>query len=47
MKQWYETLFENYGIKYDKECFTQGTIRECEFIENEIAYNKDTRILDI
>lgn len=47
MKQWYENLFENYGIKYDKECFTQGTIRECEFIENEIAYNKDIRILDI
>ena len=26
MKQWYEELFENYGMKYDNECFTQGTI---------------------
>ena len=47
MKQWYETLFENYGMKYDKECFTQGTIGECDFIENEIEYNKNLRILDI
>lgn len=29
MKQWYEALFENYGKKYDKEGFTQGTIGEC------------------
>lgn len=47
MKQWYETLFENYGMKYDKECFTQGTIGECEFIENEIDYSKNIKILDI
>jgi hypothetical protein len=32
MKQWYETLFENYGQKYDSESFTQGTIGECDFI---------------
>lgn len=30
MKQWYETLFENYGINYDKESFTQGTTRRKE-----------------
>ena len=47
MKQWYEELFENYGIKYDKESFTQGTIGECDFIEKEIEYDKATRILDI
>jgi hypothetical protein len=35
-KQWYETLFENYGQKYDNECFTQGTLGECDFIEIEI-----------
>ncbi len=46
-KQWYETLFENYGKQYDKECFTQGTIGECDFIEQESAYNKQLRILDI
>jgi hypothetical protein len=34
-KQWYETLFENYGEKYDNECFAQGTIGECDFIEKE------------
>ena len=47
MKQWYEALFENYGMKYDQENFVQGTIGECDFIEKEIGYNKATRILDI
>jgi 2-polyprenyl-3-methyl-5-hydroxy-6-metoxy-1,4-benzoquinol methylase len=47
MKQWYESLFENYGFKYDNESFTQGTIGECDFIENEIAFDKNFKILDI
>jgi 2-polyprenyl-3-methyl-5-hydroxy-6-metoxy-1,4-benzoquinol methylase len=47
MKQWYEELFENYGMKYDNEIFAQGTIGECDFIEKETGYNKATRILDI
>lgn len=46
-KQWYETLFENYGNKYDNESFTQGTIGECDFIENEVDFNKDLKIIDI
>ena len=36
MKQWYESLFENYGKTYDKECFVQGTPGECDFIEKDI-----------
>ena len=47
MKQWYEDLFVNYGVKYDNECFTQGTVGKCDFIEKEIEYNKATKILDI
>lgn len=47
MKQWYEELFENYSKKYDEECFVVGTIGECDFIENEIDYNKNLRILDV
>ena len=47
MKQWYESLFENYGEKYDKEVFTQGTLGECDFIEKEINYDKKLKILDI
>ncbi len=47
MKQWYESLFENYGFKYDNEIFTQGTIGECDFIEKEIASDKNLKILDI
>ncbi len=47
MKQWYEELFENYGMKYDDEVYTKGTTGECDFIEKEINYNKDTKILDI
>lgn len=46
-KQWYEILFENYGQKYDQEGFAQGTIGECDFIENELNYNKELRIIDI
>jgi len=26
MKQWYEDLFLNYGLKYDQECFVKGKI---------------------
>ncbi|MEA2103067.1 MAG: class I SAM-dependent methyltransferase [Candidatus Cloacimonadota bacterium] len=47
MKQWYESLFENYGEKYDTENFTQGTIGECDFIEKEINFNKSQKIIDI
>lgn len=47
MKQWYETLFEDYGLKYDDESFTQGTSGECDFIEAEIGYNKKVHVLDI
>lgn len=47
MKQWYETLFENYGEKYDNESFAQGTIGECNFIEKEINHNKSLKIIDI
>ncbi|MBM3243621.1 MAG: class I SAM-dependent methyltransferase [Candidatus Omnitrophica bacterium] len=47
MKQWYEALFENYAHKYDKECFVQGTIGECDFIEREINFDKSLKIIDI
>lgn len=46
-KQWYESLFENYGQKYDKESFTQGTSGECDFIETELSFNKSLSILDV
>ncbi len=45
--QWYESLFHNYGNKYDAECFTQGTIGECDFLEKEFGYDKTLRILDV
>jgi len=46
-KQWYESLFENYGKKYDLENFTAGTLGECDFLEKETGYDKSLRILDI
>jgi 2-polyprenyl-3-methyl-5-hydroxy-6-metoxy-1,4-benzoquinol methylase len=46
-KQWYESLFENYGRKYDSENFTHGTIGECDFIEKEINFDKSLKILDV
>ena len=47
MKQWYESLFENYAKAYDNEVFVKGTIGECDFIEKEIDFNKSLKILDI
>jgi 2-polyprenyl-3-methyl-5-hydroxy-6-metoxy-1,4-benzoquinol methylase len=46
-KQWYETFFENYGQKYDRENFTHGTVGECDFIEKEINFDKSLKILDV
>ena len=46
-KQWYETLFENYGEHYDQEIFTQGTTGECNFLEKEIGFDKTVKILDV
>jgi 2-polyprenyl-3-methyl-5-hydroxy-6-metoxy-1,4-benzoquinol methylase len=46
-KQWYETLFENYGESYDNEVFTQGTIGECDFLEKEFRFNRSLNILDV
>jgi len=46
-KQWYETLFENYGKKYDSENFTAGTMGECDFIEKELGGDRSLKILDI
>jgi len=47
MKQWYESLYENYSQKYDKECFVQGTQGECDFIEEELNRDKSLRLIDI
>ena len=46
-KQWYESLFENYGQKYDDESFTKGTLGECDFIEKELNFDKSLKILDV
>ena len=46
-KQWYESLFENYGQKYDNEPYTHGTIGECDFIEKELQFDKSLKILDV
>jgi 2-polyprenyl-3-methyl-5-hydroxy-6-metoxy-1,4-benzoquinol methylase len=47
MTQWYETLFANFGKTYDKECFTQGTVGEVDFVERELGADRSRRILDI
>lgn len=47
MKQWYEVLFENYGLRYDSEVFTRGTIGEVDFIESEIGFDRSLKILDV
>ena len=47
MKQWYEELFENYAQSYDRESFTQGTVQEVDFIEQELGFDKTLTILDV
>lgn len=47
MKQWYEELFSNYADTYESEIYTQGTLGEVDFIENELNHDKKCRILDI
>ena len=46
-RQWYEVLFENYARTYDNEVFTRGTLGECNFIEEELQFNKSLKILDV
>jgi len=47
MAPWYETLFANFGKTYDKECFTQGTAGEVDFVERELGGDRSKQILDI
>jgi len=47
MGQWYEDLFKNYAKKYDAEQFVQGTMGECDFLEEEFRHNKSLEILDV
>lgn len=47
MTQWYEAIFANFGKTYDKECFTQGTAGEVDFVERELGGDRAKRILDI
>lgn len=47
MKPWYEELFENSALVYDKQPYVHGTKGEVDFIEHEIAYDKSAKILDI
>jgi len=44
---WYQQLFDNYARTYENENFVQGTIGECDFIEQELGYDKSIRILDV
>src|SRR5215510_5857297 len=47
MKPWYEELFENYALGYDREKFTRGTLQEVDFIEQEIGFDRSLRVLDV
>ena len=47
MKRWYEELFTDYARTYDRESFTQGTLGEVDFIEQELGADRSRRILDV
>lgn len=44
---WYVQLFKNYAHSYEKEPFTQGTLGECNFLEQELGFDKSLSILDV
>lgn len=44
---WYQTLFANYARQYDQEVYTQGTLGEVEFLEQELEHDRTRAILDI
>ena len=44
---WYVQLFKNYAHSYEKEPFTQGTVGECDFLEQEFGFDKSLSILDV
>ena len=46
-QQWYETLFANYARQYDEEFYTQGTLGEVDFFEQELEQDRTRTILDI
>lgn len=46
-QQWYQTLFANYARQYDDECYTQGTLGEVEFVEQELGHDRTRTILDV
>lgn len=47
MKAWYDTLFMDYGRKYDSESFAPDTLGECDLIEREPGRDLSKRILDV
>jgi len=47
MERWYEELFTDYARTYDRESFTQGTLGEVDFIEQELGADRSRRILDV
>ena len=47
MKQWYQELFEDFADGYDREIYTQGTVGEVDFFEQEARYDYSLKILDI
>jgi SAM-dependent methyltransferase len=46
-QQWYQILFANYARQYDEEVYTQGTLGEVEFLEQELEHDRTRTILDI
>lgn len=46
-QQWYQTLFANYARQYDEEVYTQGTLGEVDFLEEELEHDRSRTILDI
>lgn len=47
MIPWYVRVFENTSEAYDREPFVQGTISEVDWIESQLNFDKNSKILDV
>jgi SAM-dependent methyltransferase len=45
--QWYQQLFDNFAVQYERESFVQGTVGEVDFLEQELSFDKTKTILDV
>jgi hypothetical protein len=47
LSHWYIKYYRDYGDNYDDEPYIKNTNKEVNFIESEIYYDRNRKILDV